>query len=65
MKVLVTGSAKGLGRQLAVDLGLDGHEVVVHYRTSRTAAESVVDLIHRGGGRAYPVRADVTVPTDV
>lgn len=65
MKVLVTGSARGLGRHLAVDLGLDGHEVIVHYRSSRAAAQSAVDAIRAGGGRAHCVTGDVTVPADV
>ena len=65
MKVLVTGSARGLGRHIAVDLGLDGHEVVVHYRSSRAAAESAVNLIRQGGGRAHSIRGDVTIPADV
>ena len=65
MKILVTGSAGGLGRHLAMDLGLDGHEVIVHYRSSCTAARSAVAAIREGGGRAHCVMADVTVPADV
>ena len=65
MKVLVTGSARGLGRSIAVSLGLDGHEVAVHYRSSRDEAESTVNLIRQGGGRAHSMPADVTVPADV
>ena len=64
MRILVTGSSKGLGRALAVSLGLEGHEVVVHYRSSRAAAESTVDLIRQSGGRAHAVAGDVTVPDD-
>lgn len=65
MKVLVTGSARGLGRSIAVNLGLDGHEVVVHYRSSRAEAESAVNLIRQGGGRADSLQGDVTIPSDV
>ncbi len=65
MKVLVTGSATGLGRSLALALGMDGHHVMVHYRSSEGAAESVVNRIRRTGGRARAVRADVTVPSEV
>ena len=46
-------------------LGEDGHEVVVHYRSSRREAESAVNLIREFGGRAYCVRGDVTVPGEV
>ncbi|MCY4370002.1 MAG: SDR family oxidoreductase [bacterium] len=61
----MTGSARGLGRHIALGLGQDGHEVVVHYRASRRDAESVVSLIRGAGGRAHSVRGDVTVPREV
>lgn len=65
MKVLVTGSARGLGRHIALALGLDGHEVVVHYRASRRDAESAVSSIREAGGRAHSIQGDVTVPGEV
>ena len=65
MRVLVTGSARGLGRHLALALGLDRHEVIVHYRSSRTEAESVVRRIRQAKGCAHSVQADVTVPAEV
>ena len=65
MKVLVTGSSRGLGRSIALDLGLDGHEVAVHYRSSRADAESAARLIRQAGGRAHTVGCDVTDPADV
>lgn len=64
MRILITGSSRGLGRALAVSLGLEGHEMVVNYRTSREEAESAVERIRRGGGRARAVRGDVTVPAE-
>ena len=46
-RVFITGSADGLGRAAALSLLGDGHEVVVHARsTSRLAA--VRDLLERG-----------------
>ena len=65
MRILITGSSKGLGRALAVGLGLEGHEMVVNYRTSRAEAESAVERIRRGGGRAHAVQGDITVPAEV
>lgn len=38
-RVLVTGSSDGIGRQTAVDLLRDGHEVVVHARNDRRAEQ--------------------------
>lgn len=65
MRILITGSSKGLGRALAVGLGLEGHEMVVNYRTGRAEAESAVERIRRGGGRAHAVQGDITVPAEV
>ena len=64
MRILVTGSSRGLGRALAAGLGLEGHEVAVNYRTSRAEAESAVEEIRRGGGRAHAVQGDVTDPAE-
>lgn len=61
----MTGAARGLGRHIATTLGSDGHEVVVHFRSSRAAAESVAGLIQEAGGRAHVVQGDVTVPEQV
>src|SRR3954453_659234 len=46
-RVLITGSADGLGRLAAQTLLDDGHEVVVHAR-SRDRLTAVRDLVHRG-----------------
>ncbi len=64
MRILVTGSSRGLGRALAAGLGLEGHEVAVNYRTGRAEAESAVEEIRRGGGRAHAVQGDVTDPAE-
>ena len=64
MRILVTGSSRGLGRALAAGLGLEGHEIAVNYRTGRAEAESAVEEIRRGGGRAHAVQGDVTDPAE-
>lgn len=64
MRILVTGSSRGLGRALAAGLGLEGHEVAVNYRTSRAEAESAVEEIRRAGGRAHALQGDVTAPAE-
>jgi NAD(P)-dependent dehydrogenase (short-subunit alcohol dehydrogenase family) len=48
-RVLITGSTAGLGRGAARYLLDDGHEVVLHARTS-ARAESVADLARRAAG---------------
>lgn len=47
MRILVTGSAEGLGRAAAATLLTAGHDVVVHVR-SEARREAVADLLDRG-----------------
>ncbi len=65
MRVLVTGSARGVGKSIALRLGRAGHEVVVHYRSSREQAEQVVLEIEGSGGTAHLVCGDITRPDEV
>lgn len=61
---LVTGSAKGIGRALLLALAEHGHDVAVHYRSSREEAERVAADARRLGAEAHTFRADVTDPAD-
>ncbi|WP_135533852.1 SDR family NAD(P)-dependent oxidoreductase [Halostella pelagica] len=64
--VLVTGSAKGVGRELLLSTAERGASVAVHYRTSGAAAERVADAArNRGAAAATTVQGDVTDPDDV
>lgn len=56
---LVTGAAKRIGRQIALDLAADGWRVAVHYSTSKDAAEQVVAEIVERGGTSMSVRGDL------
>jgi 3-oxoacyl-[acyl-carrier protein] reductase len=62
---IVTGSAVGVGRQTAVDLGRRGANVVVNYSRSEAEAREAVSLVERAGGRALLVKADVSDDTQV
>jgi NAD(P)-dependent dehydrogenase (short-subunit alcohol dehydrogenase family) len=57
--VLITGAAKRIGRQLALDLAADGWDVAVHYDQSVEAAEEVAELIRQMGRRAVVVQGDL------
>lgn len=65
MRVLVTGSALGVGRAVALRLGRAGHQVAVHYRSSEGPAAEVARDIEERGGSAVLVSGDVTVPEQV
>ncbi len=56
---LVTGAALRLGRAIALDLAEDGWSVVLHYRSSTSAAQRLEEEIGRRGGTAVALRADL------
>ena len=57
---LVTGSSKGIGRAVAIELARGGANVTVNYASSRTDAEEVGQQIEQVGGRALLVGCDVS-----
>ena len=56
---VVTGSAVGIGREIAVLFGREGADVVVNYSKSRAEAEETAELVRAGGARVQVVQADV------
>lgn len=56
---LVTGSAKRLGRAIALDLARSGFSVAVHANRSGDEAQAVVDEIRGFGGTAVALQADL------
>ncbi len=60
--VLVTGSARRIGRQIALDLAADGWDVAVHCNTSIGEAGDVARMIERRGRKAIVVRGDLSEP---
>jgi 3-oxoacyl-[acyl-carrier protein] reductase len=62
---LVTGSARNIGRAIALALADDGAAVVVNARSSRAEIEAVAEGIRKAGGRSLAVIADVTDPEEV
>ena len=61
--VLITGAGKRIGRAIALDLGLRGWKVSVHYGNSAQDAEEVVEEINRRAGglkRAASHQADLS-----
>lgn len=62
---IITGSSRGIGRAIAIELAAHGCNVVVNYCNSPDAAEEVVNEIKALGSDAIAVKANVRYPDDV
>lgn len=59
---LVTGASRRVGRAIALALAERGAQIVVHHRDSASEADEVVEVIHKMGGQAVAIRADLADP---
>lgn len=57
---LITGAAKGIGRQIALSMAQAGYDIAVNYHTDRAAAEEVCALARKSGAQAAAVYADIS-----
>ena len=57
--LLVTGASRGIGRATAQLAAAAGYAVCVNYRADKKAATEVAAEIHRAGGEAIVVQADI------
>lgn len=62
---LVTGSSRGLGAGIAMELGSRGASVVINYAKSSSAANKVVEEIESFGSRAVAIQADISKTPEV
>lgn len=62
---VVTGSAKRIGRAVAVRLAEEGADIVIHYRSSSVEAASAVAEIEKLGRRAVAIAADLSSVSDI
>lgn len=57
--VLVTGSSRGIGRAIALDLAQAGYEIVLHCRSGLQQAQAVQSQIERAGGKPRLLQFDI------
>ncbi len=56
---LVTGAARGIGKEIALTLAGSGATVIVNYNGSKERAEAVVSEIKENGGEAEAIQCNV------
>jgi len=57
---LVTGAGRGIGREIALELGRRGAKVIINYANSEATAQEVVNQIKKNGSDAASVKANVS-----
>lgn len=57
---LVTGSGRGIGREIAMAMAREGADIVVNYSRSKEAAEETAREIEKLGRKSLAVQASVT-----
>jgi enoyl-[acyl-carrier protein] reductase III len=62
---LVTGSSRGIGRAIALELARGGADVVINYVRSRDSADEAAAAVAALGRRAHVVKANVGDPADI
>jgi len=62
---LVTGSGKGIGRGIALELARRGASLIINYSKSADAAAAVVKEIQKLGSKAIAIRANVSQPGEI
>ncbi len=56
---LITGSAKRLGQEIALDLASRGARIVIHYRSSASEAEKTLQAVRDKGSEGAVFQADL------
>jgi 3-oxoacyl-[acyl-carrier protein] reductase len=62
---LVTGGARGIGREISLILAGAGAQMIINYNKSKEQAESLLQEISQHGGRAEVFQADISNPESV
>ncbi len=62
MKVLLTGSSKGIGYKIAQDLLAEGHELALHYNKNKSPIE---DLLKADNTGSFSIKADLSMHEEI
>jgi NAD(P)-dependent dehydrogenase (short-subunit alcohol dehydrogenase family) len=62
---LVTGSSRGLGREIALRLAQDGADVIICYHSQKEEADQVVQEVEDMGRKALSLQVDLNGTADI
>ncbi len=57
---IVTGSSRGIGRAIAIELARQGADVLINYNQNQEAAEEVKEVVESFGRKAALIQADIS-----
>ncbi|MCB4799101.1 glucose 1-dehydrogenase [Neotamlana laminarinivorans] len=63
--IIVTGSSRGIGKEVAIQLAKNGAKVVINHSNSEAEANETLNTIINKGGECIVVKADVSNKQDV
>jgi glucose 1-dehydrogenase len=58
-RALVTGSSKGIGREIAIRLAREGADVIINYNSDPKGAEEALEEVHALGRRGAALQANL------
>ena len=58
--IIITGSSRGIGKEVAMLLAKNGAKVIINYSNSEDEANKTVDVIIKNGGTALAIKANVS-----
>ncbi|MDP7035146.1 MAG: SDR family oxidoreductase [Planctomycetota bacterium] len=64
-RILITGAARRIGREIALLLGQHKTQIIVHYNRSEREAEQVVQDLRNAGSEATSIQADLSISREV
>lgn len=62
---LITGGAKGIGKQISLDLAEEGYNIVVNYRSDMKSANEICNKAEKSGVESLAVYADMGSVKDI
>jgi 3-oxoacyl-[acyl-carrier protein] reductase len=65
IRALVTGSSRGLGRSIALELAHNGADIAVNYSRTEFKAKEVAKEVEDLGSHAFSIKADVSKEDEV